>query len=78
MQTARHVTEFFMHSPQIERTERRRFHELMRRTTRRGYVSRLRMLRDYDVRDRLQKLQVPVLFLAADRDRLVPSVAKRS
>ena len=74
MRVARQVSEFRMHSPQTEAAERLRFHELMRATTRHGYVSRLRMLRDYDVRDRLGELRVPVLYLAADGDRLVPAV----
>ena len=44
------------------------FIELMRGTTRDGYLSRLRILRDYDIRDRLPTIAAPVLFLAADRD----------
>ena len=48
--------------------------ELTRPTTRRGYLSRLRILREYDVRARLAELRVPSLFLASDRDHLVPSV----
>ena len=63
-----------MHSPQTERDEIRRFHELMRSSTRAGYLSRLRMLRDYDIRDQLPSIAAPVLYLAADRDSLVPSV----
>jgi len=63
-----------MHSPQTERDEIDRFHELMRATTREGYLSRMRILRDYDIRDQLPSLSVPALYLAADRDTLVPSV----
>jgi pimeloyl-ACP methyl ester carboxylesterase len=63
-----------MHSPHTEPDEIRRFHDLMRGTTREGYLSRLRILRDYDVRDHLPSLRVPALYLAADRDTLVPSV----
>jgi pimeloyl-ACP methyl ester carboxylesterase len=63
-----------MHSPQTEREEIERFHELMRSATREGYLSRMRILRDYDVRDRLPSIAAPVLYLAADRDTLVPSV----
>jgi pimeloyl-ACP methyl ester carboxylesterase len=46
----------------------------MRLTTREGYVNRLRILMRYDVRDRLSQLAMPTLFLASDRDHLVPSV----
>ncbi len=74
MRTVRQFTAFRMHSPTTGRDEIRRFHELMRATTRHGYLSRLRMLQDYDVRDRLPTIQAPVLYLASDRDHLVPSV----
>jgi pimeloyl-ACP methyl ester carboxylesterase len=63
-----------MHSAKTERDEIRRFHDLMRSTTREGYLSRLRILRHYDLRDRLPALAPPVLYLAADRDTLVPAV----
>lgn len=63
-----------MHSPQTERDEIKRFHELMRASTRAGYLSRMRMLRDYDIRRDLPSIAAPVLFLAADRDTLVPAV----
>ena len=65
-----------MHSPQTERDEIRRFHELMRHTTRQGYLSRLNILRDYDIRLHLPSIAAPVLYLAADGDTLVPSVAQ--
>lgn len=74
MRLARQLNARRMHSPQTEREEIRRFHDLMRATTREGYLSRMRILRDYDIREQLPSLQVPVLFLAADRDTLVPSV----
>lgn len=76
MHVVRQVTAWRMHSPHTGREELRRFHQLMRATTRQGYLSRLLMLREYDVRARLPEIAVPVLFLAADRDHLVPSVAQ--
>ena len=63
-----------MHSPQTEREEIKRFHELMRASTREGYLSRMRILRNYDIRRHLPSIVAPVLFLAADRDTLIPSV----
>lgn len=63
-----------MHSPGTERDEIQRYYQLMRATTREGYLSRLQILRDYDIREQLPAIQVPVLYLAADRDVLVPSV----
>lgn len=47
---------------------------LMRAATRAGYLSRLRILRRYDIRRHLPSIVAPVLYLAADRDTLVPSV----
>jgi len=74
MRIVRQLNASRMHSPQTERDEIDRFHELMRATTREGYLSRMRILRDYDIRDQLPSLNVPALYLAADRDTLVPSV----
>lgn len=74
MRVVRELTAWRLHSPHTGRAELRRFHQLMRATTRQGYLSRLRMLREYDVRRRLAEVQAPVLYLAADGDKLVPSV----
>jgi pimeloyl-ACP methyl ester carboxylesterase len=63
-----------LHSPATTRDEVRRFQRMMNASTQQGYVSRLRILRSYDVRDRLGTIAAPVLYLAADRDHLVPSV----
>jgi pimeloyl-ACP methyl ester carboxylesterase len=76
MRLVRGLTAWRMHSRETGPAEIRRFHELMRATTRQGYLSRLRLLREYDVRDRLKTIRIPVLFLAADKDHLVPSVAQ--
>jgi len=74
MRLVRQLTAWRLHSPHTGREEIDRFHHLMRATTRAGYLARLNMLRDYDVRSRLPEITVPVLYLAADRDHLVPSV----
>jgi pimeloyl-ACP methyl ester carboxylesterase len=74
MRIVRHLTAWRMHSTQTGREELRHFHHLMRATTRKGYLSRLRMLRRYDIRSRLGDIQAPVLYLASDRDHLVPAV----
>jgi pimeloyl-ACP methyl ester carboxylesterase len=63
-----------LHSKQTDRDEIRRFHDLMQATTREGYLSRLNILRNYDIREHLPTIQSPVLYLAADRDVVVPSV----
>jgi pimeloyl-ACP methyl ester carboxylesterase len=74
MSLVRRLTAFRLHSKFTHRAEMRRFLELTRDTTRAGYLARLRVLRGYDVRDRLPEIRVPTLFLAADRDHLVPAV----
>lgn len=74
MRLMRQLTAWRMHSPQTGKAELRRFHELMRATTREGYLARLAILRTYDVRDQLPLLTAPTLYLASDLDNLVPSV----
>ena len=74
MPLVRRLTAFRLHSRYTHRAEIRRFLELTRETRRDGYVARLRILRDYDARDRLGALRVPTLFLASELDHLIPSV----
>ena len=74
MAAVRRLTSWRMHSAHTTRDELERFHALMRATTREGYLSRLRMLRSYDVRNRLRHLRAPILLLASDQDHLVPAV----
>lgn len=74
MPVVRRLTAFRLHSRYTHRSEIRRFMELTRETSRNGYIARLRILRSYDIRDRLGELALPVLFLASERDHLVPAV----
>jgi len=74
MGVVRRMTAFRLHSRYTHRREIRRFMELTAGTTRRGYLDRLRILLDYDVRDRLREIAAPTLFLASERDHLVPAV----
>jgi pimeloyl-ACP methyl ester carboxylesterase len=76
MRLIRRVTAFRLQSPHTPRAEMHRFLRLTASTTRRGYLNRLAMLMQYDVRQRLRELRAPALFLAADRDHLIPSVAQ--
>ena len=71
---ARRLNARRMHSLRTERDEIRRYYDLMRATTREGYLSRMRILQTYDVRAQLTSITAPALFLAADRDTLVPSI----
>lgn len=74
MHLLRRINARRMHSPHTEREEIRRVHELMRATTRKGYLSRMKMLIGYDIRPHLPGLSAPALFLAADRDTVLPAV----
>jgi pimeloyl-ACP methyl ester carboxylesterase len=76
MSLIRHASAFHLHSRHTQRQELKRFIELTARATRNGYINRLRLLRSYDVRDRLNEIRCPTLFLAADQDHLVSSVAQ--
>lgn len=76
MTAVRRLTAARLHSRHTHAREIRRFLVLTARTTRSGYLQRLRILRDYDVRDRLWEIRAPTLFLASERDHLVPSVTQ--
>jgi 3-oxoadipate enol-lactonase len=72
----RRLTAFRLHSRHTHRHEIRQFMDLTAAARRDGYVNRLRLLTRYDVRHRLHELRAPTLFLAAEHDHLVPSVAQ--
>ena len=78
MGIVRRVTAVRLHSRDTEREEVHYFLRQTRGTTRRGYVSRLRVLKEYDVRGRLSDIRVPTLFIAADEDHLIPSLEQAS
>ena len=74
MPLVRRLTAFRLHSRHTHRSEIRRFLEVTRATRREGYLARLGILREYDVREPLGALRMPTLFLASELDHLVPSV----
>jgi 3-oxoadipate enol-lactonase len=76
MPAVRHLTAFRLHSPHTHRTEVKQFIELTAHATRDGYINRLKLLRRFDVRDRLHDIRQPTLFLASEHDHLVPAVAQ--
>jgi pimeloyl-ACP methyl ester carboxylesterase len=76
MPLVRHLTAFRLHSPHTHRAEVKQFIELTTHATRDGYINRLKLLRHYDVRDRLHDIPQPALFLAAEHDHLVQAVAE--
>lgn len=70
----RRFTEHRLHSPHALPEDLHEFRERSKAIGREGYIRRLEILRDYDLRDRLEELRPPTLFLAGDLDQLVPSV----
>jgi pimeloyl-ACP methyl ester carboxylesterase len=76
MQAVRALTAWRLHSKHTHAKEMRRFLQLTSASTKTGYLNRLRLLESYDVRARLAELRMPVLYLAADEDHLIPSVAQ--
>jgi pimeloyl-ACP methyl ester carboxylesterase len=78
MGLVRRLTAFRLHSRYTHREELERFLRETAYTTRDGYLSRLRILQRYDVRPHLADITAPTLFIAADRDHLVPSLEQAS
>jgi len=74
MPLVRRFTERRLQSPHALPEDLHEFRERSRQIGREGYIRRLEILADYDVRDRLVDVRAPTLFLAGDRDKLVPSV----
>lgn len=74
MRLVRRFTESKLHSAHTHPDDLREFHERTQAVSRTGYIRRLEILQEYDIRDKLRELEVPTLFLASDQDRLVPSV----
>jgi pimeloyl-ACP methyl ester carboxylesterase len=72
-----HLRRFTGRSLHGDHTGREDVEEFYRRTRSigwSGYIRRLEILHDYDLREDLHRIGVPTLFLAADRDRLIPAV----
>jgi pimeloyl-ACP methyl ester carboxylesterase len=67
---ARHV----LFSPDVCEDDRRLFREHTGEVGREGYVSRMRIIRDTDLRPRLGELRTPALVVAGTADRLLDSV----
>ena len=66
---ARHV----LFSPDVAEEDRRRFRDYTRVVGREGYVSRMRIIRDTDLRPYLPEIKTPALVVAGTADRLLDS-----
>jgi len=68
------VAERVLFSPDVAQEDRGLFREHTRLSAHEGYVSRLRIIRDTDLRPRLGDIKIPALVVAGTRDRLLDSV----
>jgi pimeloyl-ACP methyl ester carboxylesterase len=68
---ARHV----LFTSDVSEEERRLFREHTSSIPYEGYVSRLRIIRDTDLRSRLDEIKIPSLVVAGTADRLIDSVS---
>ncbi|MGH1488928.1 MAG: alpha/beta fold hydrolase [Acidimicrobiales bacterium] len=74
MPFVRRFTENRLHSAHTLDEDLHQFRVRMRKIRRDGYIRRLEILADYDLRESLDQLSAPVLFLAGTDDKLIPSV----
>jgi pimeloyl-ACP methyl ester carboxylesterase len=68
--TARHV----LFSADVSEEDRQQFRTRTSIVEHEGYVSRMRIIRDTDLRPRLKEIEVPALVVAGTADRLLDSV----
>jgi pimeloyl-ACP methyl ester carboxylesterase len=57
----------------VAAADRRRYREIVAQVDRAGYVRRLELVRDVDLRPRLAEIRVPTFVCASGRDKIVPS-----
>lgn len=76
MPLVRRFTEARLHSPHARPEDLHEFRERSKQIGKAGYLRRLEILRHYDIRERLGELHPPTLFLAGDRDQLLPAVSE--
>jgi 3-oxoadipate enol-lactonase len=74
MPIVRRYTSNHLHSPHTNDADIAEFRERAKSIDRDSYIRRLQILAGYDIREQLSEIDVPTLFLAGDRDRLLPSV----
>ena len=74
MPVVRRYTSDHLHSPHTNHADIAEFRERAKSIDRDSYIRRLQILSGYDIREQLSEIDVPTLFLAGDRDRLLPSV----
>jgi len=72
----RGVVETRLHSAHTDADDLRQFERATMSATREGYLNRLAILMQYDIRHRLHELGMPTLFLAAELDHFIASLTE--
>lgn len=73
MPVVRRITEHRLHSAHALDDDLAEFRQRTRSIERDGYIRRLEIVREHDIRTDLERIATPTLFLAGTDDRLVPS-----
>jgi pimeloyl-ACP methyl ester carboxylesterase len=60
----------------VSREDRRVFWKAIRTVSREAYAQRLKLIAGLDLEPRLSEIQSPTLFIAGDKDLLIPSVSE--
>jgi len=58
----------------VNREDRRLFWKAIRTVSGEGYARRLQLIAELDIEPRLSEIQAPTLFIAGEKDLLIPSV----
>lgn len=58
----------------VSREDRRFFWKAIRTVSAEAYARRLQLIAEFNIEDRLSEIQAPALFIAGERDLLIPSV----
>lgn len=74
MPIVRRYTSDHLHSPHTDASDIQEFRQRAKSIDRASYIRRLEILWSYDIREQLNEIDAPTLFLAGDHDRLLPSV----
>lgn len=69
----RTANEVALRADGVKGEDRQRFFKAIRTVTRDDYTQRLRLIAQLDLEDRLAEIQAPTLFIAGEKDLLVPS-----
>lgn len=62
-----------LHLDGVSSGDRKRAHEIIRTVNGEGYFRRLELIEELDIENQLRKIQAPTVFVAGDRDVLIPS-----